>query len=253
MELRGSTITGISKFSKNINVDNLYLSLCEDDIIKFIEYGEKYKGEIDRKNLKKRDKNKKKFFYNQITLHVYLKYLDIDKKINVKLFNNGSIQMTGLKSIELGESTIQYLLDKIKGLNSEHEIYITDETKEPLKLLEYYIAMINTDFDIGFKINREKLNRYLISIDIYTSFEPCIYPGVNIKYYYKTGKNNGICNCESVCNGKGKDNCCKKVTIAVFNSGKIIITGGRNMEQCKEAYKFILNILNDKLKEFEDK
>ena len=113
MELRISTITGISKFSKDINLDNLYLSLVEDDIIKFIEYGEKYKGEIDRKNLKKREKNKKKFFYNQITLHVYLKYLDIDKKINVKLFNNGSIQMTGLKSIELGESTIQYLLDKI--------------------------------------------------------------------------------------------------------------------------------------------
>ena len=253
MELRISTITGISKFSKEINLDNLYSSFEIDDIIKFIEYGEKYMGEIDRKNLKKREKNKKKFFYNQITLHVYLKYLDIDKKINVKLFNNGSIQMTGLKSIELGESIKQYLLQKIISLNSEHEIYKTDETDEHLKLLEYYIAMINTDFDIGFKINREKLNLYLISIDIYTSFEPCIYPGVNIKYYYKTGKNNGICNCESVCNGKGKDNCCKKVTIAVFNSGKIIITGGRNMEQCKEAYKFILNILNDKLKEFEDK
>ena len=40
----------------------------------------------------------------------------------------------------------------------------------------------------------------------YSSYEPCTYPGVNIKYYYNENKNNfGICDCDKPCNGKGKD------------------------------------------------
>ena len=40
----------------------------------------------------------------------------------------------------------------------------------------------------------------------------------------------GICKCDCNCNGKGEGlgiGDCKRVTIAVFNSGKIIITGGK--------------------------
>ena len=52
-----------------------------------------------------------------------------------------------------------------------------------------------------------------------------------------------------MCNGKGRadgDGNCKKVTIAVFKSGKIIITGGQNTKQLESAYYFIHNFINER-------
>ena len=65
-------------------------------------------------------------------------------------------------------------------------------------------------------------------------------------YYYNPLVNNfGICDCENPCNGKGKDNTCKKITIAVFKSGKIIITGGRTKHNIQTAYKFINEFIEE--------
>jgi TATA-box binding protein (TBP) (component of TFIID and TFIIIB) len=109
--------------------------------------------------------------------------------------------------------------------------------------------LINSDFDLGYQIDREKLHRDIVENDIYSSYEPCIYPGVNIKYFINTNNTCGICDCENMCNGKGSgcgDGQCKKVTIAVFKSGKVIITGGRNKEQINESYRFITNFIGSK-------
>lgn len=158
--------------------------------------------------------------------------------------------MTGLKTVEMGQNILDYLLKLVIDLNkSDNDIYLNDKD---FSLMNYDIAMYNTDFDIGFKVNRDRLNSYLLDLGIYTSFEPCIYPGVNIKYYYKSTNKNGKCECCPTCNGDGKKDHCKKITIAVFNSGKIIITGGRNYKQCKEAYEFINKILQEKKDQFID-
>ena len=37
----------------------------------------------------------------------------------------------------------------------------------------------------------------------------------------------------------------KKITIAVFNSGKIIITGGQSYKHLNVAYDFINKVIND--------
>ena len=35
---------------------------------------------------------------------------------------------------------------------------------------------------------------------------------------------------------------CKQITISIFQSGSVIITGARSMEQINSAYKFINNV-----------
>ena len=58
---------------------------------------------------------------------------------------------------------------------------------------------------------------------------------------------------QKMCNGKGDangDGDCKKVTIAVFKSGKIIITGAQNKTQLETCYRFIKNFIDDKKDEF---
>ena len=239
-KLRISTMTQIGELNSPIELDKLYEHLEISNLIHYISYGsEKCKGEMIRK-IKNPRKNKiKKHFYNQITLHIYL-----DKIINLKIFNNGRIQMTGLKNESQGINTIKIVTDAINQLPDfkKESIFKTDQLICPWTKT----VLINSDFDMGYKIDREALHRLIIEAGYFSSFESCIYPGVNIKYYYnELLQNKGICKCESMCNGKGHDGECKKITIAVFNSGKIIITGGCSYHHIEVAYGFISNFIND--------
>ena len=156
--------------------------------------------------------------------------------------------MTCVKTETQSKNILKKLVSIIRNIDKDIlETILTDTEFNPGDIR---IAMINTDFDCGFKIKREILHRLVIDKDYYSSFEPTIYPGVNIKYYFnKEKQDTGICNCEGKCNGKGKDGFCKKITVAVFNSGKIIITGGQSYEQLNTAYDFIDNTIKNNKKE----
>lgn len=240
--LRVSTMTLISDLNTVIDLNYLYENIEANDRIKYIEHGVNNKG-VNHKISKSRKNEKKKFFYNQITAHIFE-----EKIINVKIFNNGKIQMTGVKNINQGENVLKIIIDAIKNIpNDLLDRILTNRSfhSNPIE-----VALINSDFDCGFKIKREILHREIIEKGYYSSFEPTIYPGVNIKYYYnKEKQDTGICNCKNQCNGKGKNGFCKKITVAVFNSGKIIITGGQSYEQLNKAYEFINDILENSKEE----
>ena len=112
--------------------------------------------------------------------------------------------------------------------------------------------MMNSDFDIKKNIDRDLLQDKIMDAGYYSVYEPDWYPGVNIKYYFNNNNDKtGICKCTEKCNGKGKgcgNGQCKRVTIAVFASGKIIITGGRSKIQLVDSYNFIKGVLDDKEK-----
>ena len=236
--LRISTITCILQISSDINLKKIYDSVPITEYIPFIEYGSENipKGFSKKMLRKKRKKTKKKSFYNQATVHV----VHDGKIMNVKLFNNGKIQITGLKKVHQGPELIQLLIEYFKDLSIlDYDTF----------LMNHKLVLINSDFDIGFEINREVLHREIIDSGVYSSYEPCIYPGVNIKYFMNTINFDGICDCSAMCNGKGRadgDGDCKKVTIAVFKSGKIIITGGQHTDQLEKAYRFIKNFIDER-------
>ena len=239
--LRISTMTQIAEISSKINLNNLYKYLEPTDTIRYLSFGsELSKGEITKKIKKPRKDKEKKFFYNQITIHIFF-----EKIVNVKIFNNGRIQMTGLKKNNQGEKIIKIFLEEVNKLSEEYKKEIFEVSNPKFTWIK--TVLINSDFDLHYKVDREALHRSIIDEGYYSSFEPCIYPGVNIKYYYnKFKENNGICDCEKMCNGKGKDTTCKKITIAVFNSGKIIITGGNSMKHIEIAYNFIYNFIESR-------
>jgi TATA-box binding protein (TBP) (component of TFIID and TFIIIB) len=246
--LRISTRTATSKINSTIDLKKLYDNLEIDDNIKYIEYGSEIcKGE-SKKVLSKKKKENKKVFFNQITILIKLDYL----YNNIKLFNNGSISMTGVKSEIIGKRSVELLFNKLIEINKKTELF---NNKEPI--IEFYkIVLINSDYDIGYEIKRSELHQILVNeYDIYSSYEPCIYPGVNSKYFWnKTYKNkslypnDGKCYCDKICTGKGKgigNGQCKKVTISAFQSGSIIITGANSIEQITDCYNFISRILSN--------
>lgn len=171
----------------------------------------------------------KKNFYNQVTIVIKC---NNTMKINVKLFKNGSIQITGCKTI----SSVIWILEKL--FKKLQEFIPTNDNKtkryaEPyiflniLDITDFKIAMINSNFNIGFNIDREKLFNLLIADKYECSYDPSRHAGVNIRY---KSQSNDIVQISS---------------IFVFDKGAIIITGARNYMQIIECYKFINTYLID--------
>jgi hypothetical protein len=93
---------------------------------------------------------------------------------------------------------------------------------------------------------------------VIATYEPEIYPGVKICYSWnedyqdRNQYREGRCYCTERCTGKGKKDSvargngnCKIITICVFQSGKIIITGGKSLKQTHDAYYFINRVLKN--------
>ena len=236
--LRVSTITSVLKINNDIDLKKVYDNIPISSYIPFIEYGANNspKGFSEKLLKKKRKKKKKKIFYNQVTINV----IHEGKIMNVKLFNNGRIQITGLKKEEQASNLVESLIEYFW----EFDIF-----EHPVQLIHKEIVLINSDFELGYEIEREALHEEIVDYGIYSSYESCIYPGVNIKYFMNTNNFDGICDCLGMCNGKGRadgDGDCKKVTIAVFKSCKIIITGGQHTDQLETAYRFIKNFIDER-------
>jgi len=243
-----SAMVQIGKLNTKVDLTNLAKILEVNDNILYIEHGSHVNKGVNNKKISKKKSENRKYFYNQVTVHLF-NNLKINNRVNVKVFNNGRIQMTGINSDQIGETTVQILLSEFNRLSSVSKSQIFEtETIQEIGSLE--TVLINSDFDIHNKINREALHRLIIQNGYMSSFEPCTYPGVNIKYYHNPlARNFGICDCEKPCNGKGKDNTCKKITVAVFKSGKIIITGGRSKNNIQTAYEFITEFIDENLDE----
>lgn len=296
-QYRISTMTLITSFSCYINLEVVSRYFQLDDKIISMVYGDK---PVKNSNLKKSNRP----FFNQATIIVKLDPL---RKINVKIFSNGKIQMTGVKKVEEGHEALKYIIEKLKEtygtipldkvLDSQLEkTYLEARKSEPhfkdsypiddnilyrerliweiekliekneiechciennkdFKYFDIEIVLINSDFNINFKIKRNIL--YTILKDDYgivSRFEPGIYPGVNNKYYWNTlfkndrTKKEGRCYCTKPCDGKGLGNGegdCKKITIAAFSSGSVIITGARQIQQINDCYHFINDVFRE--------
>jgi TATA-box binding protein (TBP) (component of TFIID and TFIIIB) len=209
-----------------------------------MEYQTKVIGSSTRDVLTKRKVTDKTFF-NQATLVIrkMLPNKSAWKEVNIKLFANGGIQMTGVPTPEFSLEAITYVLDSIK--REDPEVFTGT-----VNLNKFRIQLINSDYSINRQIHQEKLHKILSNVyNLFSSHESTIYQGVNTKYYYNKKGNvlkPGICTCKNACTGQGDgdgDGQCKKITISPFSSGKIIITGARDMAQINEAYVFFNDIL----------
>ena len=256
-----------------------------------IERGECMKKKKTRKkkktdtNEKQEDKNSKKkkkgIFYNQVTLLVRPNE-ERPKPVNVMVFCNGAIKMTGCTNILETRIVAEIVCNNIRNLHKSlkaenKKIKVVNDLRKFRLMPQTEIIMINSGFEVMKKvvdgdtkkvvnedydleiinkmerqeIDRDKLFQKLrIDYNLTASFDPLRYQAVKVSYFWKkdSSKKDGICHCEKKCNPAGKGDGitkCKKVTIMIFQSGYSMITGGNLPEQIEETYKFITNILRD--------
>lgn len=245
---RISTITVTGGINSNVCLEKLYKALSgyTPPEITYLEYGSNKHnllttGEKSKKTSKSKktaEKKATKRFDNQLTIVMTYQ----ENRYNIKLFKNGNIQITGVKTISNGKKAINFLIEQIKRMFFEHDQEILEDVSS-LQNVNYRIRLINSDFRINFEIRLDHLYKLVVEkYKIICSYEPCIYPGAKIEYYYP---NNGYCKCTGFCNGKS--DVCKKITIAVFQSGCVIITGANKMEHIDTAYAFICLLLKDNM------
>jgi len=260
-EYKVSTITCNADLGINLNLDILYENFELNEQFIWIYYPKitdkpNSRGVYPKKKrTPKKEGVKKNLFDNQVT--TIFKISDVYLP-NLKIFKNGNIQITGIKDKMIVENIINLIISQIKTIY-EKNTNLTTSDIETIKFNNFIIRMINTDFKSftddsmqnKFLIRRKILHKILIN-DVYNnkcSFEPGRYHGVKLEYFWNSNKEklDGICNCSKHCFGKGSgkgENNCKKITIAIFESGSVLITGGISFEQIDEAYKYITTILN---------
>lgn len=248
-----STITCNANLNVPVNLELFFTNVTIKETEQFIwvEIMDKKDGGSGRRTRgtypkkKKVNEKTKQSFDNQITMYYRFHSTYCP---NIKLFKNGNIQMTGIKKSEDGQKIVSIIADEVRRIyTSGHEIVSDINTINPNSFI---IRMINSDFGVPFKIRRKNLHQLLIS-DKYMnacSFQPLTYPGVKLQYFWNsTDKTkDGVCKCTNPCYGKGigtGDGACKKVTVSIFDSGKILITGANAFDQVDDAYKYICMII----------
>jgi TATA-box binding protein (TBP) (component of TFIID and TFIIIB) len=264
-----STATITCKINVLFNVENIaYYFNDFDDILIDKKYGNRTglnsvnsKKTKQAKKKKKKIKKAKKDFFNQVSLIFSTPMLmgmdmekltakEKDKTINVKLFINGSIQMTGCKHLSNIKKCLEIVferviktkailnenfqfvkknfLKRVEDLVLENNIFnydLSKYNKEPYSHLKisnvhmFCIHMINTNFNIGFQIKRDELRKLLISTGFDAILDPNVHACVNIKLNIPNQN--------------------KTISIFVFESGSITIAGSDSCEQILYTYNFI--------------
>jgi len=169
---------------------------------------------------------------------------------SVKLFQNGSVQMTGVRTLEDGRAIVAQLAAEVRRIAREDAAGVVADPAA-VGSGDFTVRMMNCDFVVPFLVRRKDLHNMLIAppYGLLSSFQPGTYPGVKVQYFYRAseggGKHAGRCRCPVQCAGSGAGGECKKVTLAIFESGKILITGATAYAQLDEAHAFIRTLLLD--------
>jgi TATA-box binding protein (TBP) (component of TFIID and TFIIIB) len=173
-------------------------------------------------------------FYNQVTVG----YEDQYSNKSIKMFPNGSVQVAGCSDLRDCKRIMRQLSFLVQRVT---------EREEPLKIDNFRVVMINTNFSMNSSVNLMKVievlaaeNKFNVSYNpieiemlptnpltendrFIVSFNPERYSAVKVKFHPAANT--------------------KQVTASIFSTGKIIVTGAETLREIALAYE----VLNEKL------
>jgi len=193
------------------DVRKVSIGLCKKDLI---NYRTKQKGA----------------FYNCFVIILRIK---IDEKYNeyhVKVFNTGKLEIPGIKN----DNELNIILETVLYNFKNHMLDLkrTDYTET---------VLINSNFDCGFYLDRNKLFNILkTKYNIQSVFDPCSYPGIQCRIFFdKSDELSTECTLSYY----------GKVSFMIFRTGSVLIVGKCNMEVLFKIYEHVKVILHSEFKE----
>ena len=187
----------------------------------------------------------KNAFYNCFAIIIRFTYNNEFKEIHVKVFNTGKLEIPGVLNTELLDIVKRMVLEIIQPhMETAVEFMETDQEEN---------VLINSNFNCGFYINRERLHSIFRSekYRIESAYDPCSYPGVKCKFYY----NHEILD-ETLQNGQVLEqdrklkmselidyNKYSEISFMIFRTGSCLIVGNCSETILMVVYRFIRKVL----------
>lgn len=179
-------------------------------------------------------------FYNCLIFNWKTKYQH-KVIVSVKIFPNGKVQIAGVNTI----MSCAYIIRKIYKIIEEYPL----EPKKKPTISDLKISMINSDFKINHSFNQIEFCKVLSENSInnggnFTSiiYQPVKYPAINAKIITKE-------NTEDYINHNYKFSHKKKypkaISVLIFRSGSIIITGGNSIKDYHNVYKYLIELIDN--------
>ena len=171
-------------------------------------------------------------FYNSfdVKISIFDHLLKVFSNVSIFIFPNGKVKAAGAKTV----NTIHILIEEL--INIINYVKGTVENPESLAAENIKIQMICSDFKIkpikentdGWCLKQEELKNILVNeYSLSATFSSLSrYPGINLKF-------------PSVIEPD------KNISLLIFRSGSIIITGGKNAKDLSNCYKFITKMITN--------
>ena len=189
----------------------------------------KVKYEPGSKKSKEKKEKGTDSFYNSFSIK--LSFVDrqatpmVFSNVNIFIFPNGKVKLAGIRTT----NTINVVINSLIEIITEVETVV--ENVETFAAENIKVQMICSDFEIkpvkenpdGWCIRQEDLKNILVQNKYCATFSSLSrYPGIKLKIPSVIDKD-------------------KDVSILIFRSGSIIITGAKYAEDISRAYPFIIN------------
>jgi len=184
----------------------------------------------------------KRAFFNCFVLIMRVKdpSSDIFKEMHVKVFNTGKLEIPGIQSDESLTHVLNLLIDILKPIVGDDIGYIPDKCET---------VLINSNFNCGYFINRDKLFNILkYKYRIHSNYDSCSYPGIQCKFYYvpelgpdnQTGQKPNPSLSSTYPYSIENVN---EISFMIFRTGSVLIVGrcGENVLYC--IYNFLKKLL----------
>jgi len=155
------------------------------------------------------------------------------KEMHVKVFNTGKLEIPGIQEDATLTQVLRLLVDVLRPQLGDDLNYLPNRCET---------ALINSNFNCGFYIDRDKLFHLLkFKYRMNCNYDSCSYPGIQSKFYYipdsspdeQTGQ-------QPI---SMENTLYYEVSFMIFRTGSILIVGKCNEDILMVIYRFICSIL----------
>jgi TATA-box binding protein (TBP) (component of TFIID and TFIIIB) len=172
---------------------------------------------------------KKGAFYNCFVVIIRIKHENTFKELHIKIFNTGKLEIPGIKDDELLVKALHILITTLSPFICDELHCCQDKTET---------VLINSNFNCGYFINREKLFKIIkTNYNIKSSYDACSYPGIQCQFFY----NNDL----TIQTGVKYNENDVKVSFMIFRTGSVLIVGKCTEQILNDIYIFVKNMLEE--------
>jgi hypothetical protein len=155
------------------------------------------------------------------------------KEMHVKVFNTGKLEIPGIQEDATLTQVLRLLVDVLRPQLGYDLNYLPNRCET---------ALINSNFNCGFYIDRDKLFHLLkFKYRMNCNYDSCSYPGIQSKFYYIPD------NPPDEQSGQQpvsmEHTLYYEVSFMIFRTGSILIVGKCNEDILMVIYRFICSIL----------